>query len=141
MDQFTDTRQRPFRSLSLMFQAALGMETVSKWVKCGLVSRHHLPELLGKERSKIENHDFDSRMLELFDEAAPTLEKGQDKNWFKWNRKLTAILDEVRGLATGSRWRTPILIDKVDDDWDGADESVVRHRDGGVRTPSARMTG
>ena len=64
-------------------------------------------------------------MLELFEEGKPALEKGQDRNWFKWNRRMAGILTEVGDLATTDRWKIPILIDKVDDDWDGADESVI----------------
>jgi hypothetical protein len=124
-DRFEDTRQRPFHSLVLTFKMSLVLEAVGRWIKLGLVSKHNLPEALNRERTRIEQHDFDSRTIDILEEVLPTLEKGQDKNWFKWNRKLAAVLEEVGALCTGDRWKTPILIDKIDDDWDGADESVV----------------
>lgn len=123
--EYQDTRQRPFQSLVLTFKMALMYEAVSAWIRIGAASRHHLPETIGRERHLIEDHDFDSRVLEIHEAVLPALNKGNDKAWFKANRKLKEVLREVEELVTLDRWKVPILIDKVDDDWDGADESVV----------------
>jgi hypothetical protein len=124
-DQFIDTRQRPFHTLVMTFKLALALEAVSHWIKVGLISRHNLPENLSRERHWIEQHDFDSRVVSMFEDVEPTLGKGQDKAWFKANRRVFTTIGEIEALATGDKWRTLILIDKVDDDWDGADESVI----------------
>jgi hypothetical protein len=125
VEQFLDTRQRPFHALILTFKLALALEAVAHWIKVGLLSKHNLPDAVNRERSRVEHHDFDSRVIDIFDEVRPTLAKGQDKNWFKCNRKLSDVLGEINDLATGERWRISILIDRLDDDWDGADESVI----------------
>src|SRR5205807_3344426 len=50
---------------------------------------------------------------------------GQDKHYFKCVRRLKDIQGEIQNLPNTDRCRTTIVIDKVDDDWDGADESVI----------------
>jgi hypothetical protein len=122
---YMDTRQRPFYSLVHTFKIALMLEAVASWIKVGAVSKHHLPDAISREAYLIHDHDFDSRVLEIHEEVLPALKKGNDKAWFKANRKLKELLKEVTDLASGDRWKLPILIDKVDEDWDGTDESVV----------------
>src|SRR5262249_3930708 len=120
-----DTRQRPFHILVQVFKHALALEAVGRWVFVGAVSKHALPEALNREKNRIEQLDFDSRVLDIFEEIEPTLGFGQDKQLLKCTRKLYNILGEIEHLPNTGRWPVKIVIDKVDDDWDGADESVV----------------
>jgi hypothetical protein len=124
-EKYSDTRQRPFHLLVLTFKQALALEAVSRWIAVGAVSRHDLPDSLAREKNRIEQMDFDSRVLDIFEEAEPALGPGQDKQFFKITRRLNSIQGDIQGLPNTSRWRITIIIDKVDDDWDGADESVI----------------
>lgn len=125
IDRFADTRQRPFHLLVQVFKHALALEAVGRWFFVGAVSRHNLPDALNREKSRLEQLDFDSRVLDIFEEIEPTLGPGQDKQYLKCSRKLFDILGEIGQLPNTDRWAIRIVIDKVDDDWDGADESVV----------------
>ena len=125
VDKYEDTRQRPFHLLVQVFKHALALEAVGHWILVGAVSKHDLPDVLSREKNRIEQLDFDSRALEIFEEIEPTLRTGQDKQYLKCTRKLFSILGEIESLSNTERWAVRIVIDKVDDDWDGANESVV----------------
>ncbi len=125
IEQYADTRQRPFHLLVLAFKYALALEAAGCWIAKGVVSQHSLPDTLVREKSRMIDLDFDSRVLDVFEEVEPTLSPGQDKHFFKCFRKLDRLLGDFQLLPNADRSPMKIVIDKVDDDWDGSDESVV----------------
>jgi hypothetical protein len=125
VEKYADTRQRPFHVLVAVFKHALVLEAVNRWISLGALSRHGLTDTLTREKNRIDQFDFDTRVLDIFEELEPTLGPGQDKHYLKSNRKLFTLLGEVKDLPNVDRFPITIIIDKVDDDWDGADESVI----------------
>jgi hypothetical protein len=123
--KYADTRQRPFHLLVQLFKHALALEAVARWVFVGAVSKHSLPDGLNREKNRIDQLDFDSRVLDIFQEIELNIRPGQDKQYLKGARKLFNLLGEIEQLPNTDRWPIRIIIDKVDDDWDGADESVI----------------
>ncbi|MGE0469807.1 MAG: hypothetical protein AB7L09_11575 [Nitrospira sp.] len=81
--ELRDTRQRPFRSVMACIKRALIDEALSFLAKKGYLSFSNLPSTLTRERNLIEDHDFDQRLLKLFNDIFAFLKSGNEKDWLK----------------------------------------------------------
>jgi hypothetical protein len=66
--EFEDTRQRPFKSLKYAVERTLLGELIRQWVKDRKLDYDAASKVVDKERSLIENLDFEERFLNLSEE-------------------------------------------------------------------------
>lgn len=120
-----DTRQRPFRSLVSCFKRALYDQVLALWHRDGHLKFDNLPPSLTRERNVIEDLDFDIRTLTFIEEALATLSRENERDWLRFIRRQKDIGDEVEKLRRDSSWDYTILLDRVDESWDGSDQAVI----------------
>lgn len=125
ISEFRDTRQRPFKSLVTCFKRALLDEVLLLWLKNGLIKRERSIGSLSEDLSYAEDMEFDVRMLEL---TRDIFEAYRSKDQLRWlelvNRpkEMARLLDEFR---SGKNFDFYLLIDRIDESWDGSDQSVI----------------
>ncbi len=124
-DSFRDTRQRPFKSLLCACKRALALEVVRDWQASGQINDLSLDEVLLRQRTLISDFDFDQRLLELGRQYVAGL-AGTDEDWLSLVREATQTSDSVERLHEGRTSRDlTLVIDRVDESWDGSEEAVV----------------
>jgi hypothetical protein len=120
-----DVHQRPFKTLVTSFKRALLDEVVAFWVSRGLMSLDkRVTSPLTRERNAIEDFDFDTRLMHFVEEGTSALELGREKEWHRHinrTKELAEYIDE----AMDEGWETTILVDRIDEAWDGSDGSVI----------------
>jgi hypothetical protein len=125
LEQFKDTRQRPFKSLATAFKLAMVLEVVAAWIRKKLTSFNQLPESLSRFRNLVEQHSFDSRLMTLFEDVLTPLKRSQDKEWLKELKVYDDVRAAICGMDAGRALQTTLLIDRLDDAWAGDETSVV----------------
>jgi len=124
-ENLKDTRQKPFRSLVAAFKHTLLLEVLSEWNKKGYLRLSKLTPGLAKERNLIEDFDFDFRLLRLMEEVVGDLNTPQEKDWLRQmnrSKELGRLMDEI---SDGQSWDYTLLIDRIDEAWDGTDRAVI----------------
>ncbi len=120
-----DVHQRPFKTLVTSFKRALIDEVIASWVKRGLTSlERRISSPFTRERNFIEDLDFDLRLMHFADEGFTALNNGQDKEWHRHinrTKELSEFVDEMMEET----WETTVMLDRIDESWDGTDGSVV----------------
>ena len=122
---YRDTRQRPFRSLVEAFQRALLTEAVSNWLRLSLIGRESLPDEVNQYRSLIEQHAFDSRLLLYMEEILRPLAEKRDRPWLKQIGRSKDLAHCMDTEFSNPKFRTVLLIDRIDEAWDGSDRAVA----------------
>lgn len=123
--ELRDVRQKPFHSLVASFRRAIIDEVLGELVKRKVTSFEKFPEKLRPERNNIESFAFDTRALVLIEQIFDCLKKGDEKGWTRQmtrSKDLAHILDEMKD---GPAWELTVLIDRIDDTWNGSDMAVV----------------
>ncbi|RPJ59634.1 MAG: hypothetical protein EHM23_13420 [Acidobacteria bacterium] len=118
-----DTRQRPFHTLVHCFKRALLDEVLGEWLGRGRVAVRSLPPALTRERNWFEDRDFDFRLLGLIESTFELLKKSE-RDWLREvgrDKEIARAMEDLRG---GPKWDYLIIIDRIDESWDGA-RSVV----------------
>lgn len=124
-EDLKDTRQRPFHSLVAAFKRNMLNEVISEWDTKNYIKLNKLPAQLARERNLIEDFDFDVRLLQLMGEIVEDLNSPQERNWLRQiNRpkEMGKVMDE---LSEGRGWDYTLLIDRIDEAWDGSDRAVI----------------
>ena len=121
-----DAHHQPFKSLVSSFKRALLDEVVRYWIQRGRFSfRSNTASALSRERNYIEDYDFDISLLAFAEDTLEALSKNQDKEWLRsigrW-KEIGKEMDDSMGLPSN---KTLLLIDRVDESWDGSDKSVI----------------
>ncbi|THT95310.1 transposase [Lampropedia puyangensis] len=124
-DEFRDTRQRPFKSLTHTFERALLDECIRHLLATGRVKERALPPTITKERNLIEDCDFDQRILNLTQEIFDAYSKSQDKLWLRQINRSKEISAELNALGEKSGLRVTLLIDRLDESWDGSESAII----------------
>jgi len=125
LEQFHDTRQKPFKSLAAGFKLALTLEVVAHWIRSKLTTFNQLPDGFSRFRNLIEQHCFETRLLSLIDDLLLPLEKGTDRDWLRAIKQYDDLRTAMNSLDAGRTWNTTLLIDRLDDAWSGDDASVI----------------
>lgn len=123
-EDLADPRQKPFQSLVSCFDRALLDEAVAKWLKLGYISVNRFPDEFKQERSYITEMDFDVRLLEYVEKLLTAL-KRDDQQWLKLKKKSRSMNDAINKIGLSQKWDVLILIDRLDDSWDGSDRAVM----------------
>ncbi|MCJ7508439.1 MAG: transposase, partial [candidate division Zixibacteria bacterium] len=120
-----DPRQRPFRSLVEAFKRSLQDEVLSEWINRRLVKIDKLPTILQREMKYITDFDFDLRMLEFLDRACGYLKANNESDWLKEIGLSKKMGKAMMDTAENSPINFTLLIDRIDDCWDGSDTAVI----------------
>jgi len=125
LDELRDVKRQAFSALKFCFWRALQDEVVSEWLKRGLVGFQKLGPALTRERNLIEEEDFNLRLLRLFDETYSENTANRVKDWVKQKSRTLEMGREMDKIATNKNWNYILLIDKIDEAWEGDDKSVI----------------
>lgn len=120
-----DSRQKPFKTLMSCVRRALTDEALSFWVGKSLLGYSNFSPSLTRERNFVEDLDFDGRFLRFLEEAYTPLNSGNEKDWLKQMSKSKEILSEADALAGKHGLQAILMIDRIDEAWDGTDKSVL----------------
>ena len=77
-----------------------------------------------RERNAIEDYDFDLRLMQFASEGFAALDDRQDKDWQRYINRAKEITEWTDELME-SGWETIVMLDRIDESWDGTDSSVV----------------
>jgi hypothetical protein len=124
-EQMLDVHQRPFKTLVYSFKRALLHEVLISWKKRGLISFDRLPAAISRDRSFLEDSDFDLRILTFIEDGFEALNKEQDRDWLGSINRTKDLANEVNRIWQKENAETIILIDRIDESWDGSDKAVV----------------
>jgi len=124
-EELADPRQKPFQSLVSCFTRAILDEAIQKWIDLQYITQNRFPDELKYERSYICDHDFDMRMLDFVEQIFDALHKQNDREWLKLKKKTRQVNDAINMLGGPPQWNVLILIDRLDDSWDGSDRAVM----------------
>jgi len=125
IEDLRDTRQRPFKSLVSCFKRSLLDEILAKWLNEHRLKTNRLPPAISRERNYCENYDFDLRMLEFVDDIVAALKSGNEKEWLRLVRRPKDLAEEMEDEREGQLWDNRIVIDRIDESWDGSDRAVI----------------
>jgi hypothetical protein len=98
---------------------------MSQWISKGQASLASIPADLTRERNFIEDHDFDQRFIKFLEESLGALNSGNEKDWLRQINRTKDVCKAVEGFAELHKLQAQILIDRIDDVWDGSDNAVV----------------
>ena len=124
-DWSEDVHQQPFKTLVCSFKRAILDEVLAEWLRQGLYRFRSSDTGISRERNIVEQHEFDIRLLDFVTDGFTFLERGQQKEWLKFVNRSKAIAEEMDAEATTPRHRFTVLIDRLDDSWNGSDKAVV----------------
>lgn len=120
-----DTRQRPFRSLVAAFKRNLLDEVLSEWNAKNYLQLSNLPGVLARERNLIADFAFDFRLLKLMEEVIADLNSPQEKDWLRQIGRPKEMAKAMDHASEGRGWDYTLLIDRIDEAWDGSDRAVL----------------
>ncbi|MFJ6464716.1 P-loop ATPase, Sll1717 family [Streptomyces sp. NPDC091387] len=124
IDLLANTKQRPFRSLVSAFRRALQIEILSMW-KDGHPGFHEVPKVIAEEIESYAEMDFDLRCLHFISRISGALAEGNDEQWLRENKAAKSVADGMKLLASGGLPTHTLLIDSIDDYWEGSDEGLI----------------
>ncbi len=126
VEEMLDVHQRPFKSLVCSFKRAILDEVMLGWIRNGLFSfRTNSLHCFTRERNFIEDFDFDTRLLRLAGETLDALINNLDKDWLRAINRAKELGNAMDGMREKSRWDFVVLIDRIDESWDGSDKAVA----------------
>ncbi|VVQ36731.1 P-loop ATPase, Sll1717 family [Pseudomonas fluorescens] len=124
-EQFLDTRQRPFKSLMHSMERALIDEVIKTWVAEGSMNFEKTSDTIRRERSLIEDCDFDQRVLNLTEEIFDAYTKDNDKLWLRQISRSKNLISEINQISTTTPLNYVLLIDRLDESWDGSNSAII----------------
>lgn len=125
LKEFMDTRQRPFKSLVCAFERALLHELVRLWIKNKQITYDQFDDTLRKDRSIIDGCDFDAGVISLVREIFEAFENKNEKLWLRQIKRSAELTESINNLRTDSACDFTILIDKIDESWDGSEGAII----------------
>jgi hypothetical protein len=124
-DEFVDTRQRPFKSLMHSMERALIDEVIKSWVDANSFKFDKEYDSIKRERGLIEDCDFDLRVLNLTQEIFEAYTTNNEKLWLRQIKRSKQIMEEANSIASGGGFDYIILIDRLDESWDGSNSAII----------------
>lgn len=124
-EQFVDTRQRPFKSLMHSMERALVDEVIKAWSDKGIFRFEKGFSAIRRERGLIEDCDFDLRVLNLTEEIFEAFSNENEKLWLRQIKRSKEIIQEANSVAVDGNYDFVLLIDRLDESWDGSDSAII----------------
>ena len=100
-------------------------EVLAEWVRTNLLPYQRFTPVLSKERNFVEEDDFNLRLMRMFEETYPANSRNRAKDWVKQKNRTLEISREMDKIAEAKDWSYILLIDKIDEAWDGDDKAVI----------------
>jgi len=120
-----DPRQRPFRSLVEVFKHTLQDEVLLEWVERKLIDIDELPTILAREVKRVRELNFDLRILEFLENICQPLTSKNESEWLRQIGRSKQLGKAMLEVATNSSFDFTLLVDRIDDSWDGSDRAVI----------------
>ena len=124
-EEMLDVHQRPFKTLVTSFKRAMLNEVLISWKKRGLIALDRTSTIISKERNFIDDYDWDLRVLAFIEDGFEALNSEQDRDWLRGINRTKELANEIARLWATEQGETVILIDRIDESWDGSDKAVV----------------
>lgn len=122
LDAFKDANQRPFRSLTSAFRRSLQDEVFL--AESASVLRFSGLDELAEEFSLCRDLDFDLRSLSFIEELIGYLDSKDDPSWVRTIKRPKVLASQISEALEGHSAYS-ILIDAIDESWDGSELAVV----------------
>jgi cell division protein FtsL len=122
---FTNTHQQPFRSLIAAFRRALQSELLKLWLDGRSSAEYELSSSLQSELRTTRELDFDLSVLEFIDPLLTALREKSDRKWLREAGRPKALAHDLSSLSQPTHGISTIVIDRVDESWDGSHNAVV----------------
>jgi hypothetical protein len=123
-EKLKDVHQRDFKTLVSSFKRAIVLEVLANWIDKHDTDFDKLPQSVRKVRNEVEQLDFDLRLLEEMEGAFEALATKNEREWLRHINGTKELITKLSDYADDSLHRI-LLIDKIDDTWDGSDKSVA----------------
>lgn len=124
-EKFSDTKQRPFKSLMHTMERALVDEVWRMIIEQRGLDFKNAPPTVTRERNLIEGCDFDQRIINLSEEIFDAYSKNQDRLWLRQISRSKELIEELNNFVGNSNVKYIILIDRLDESWDGSDSAII----------------
>ncbi|NTW40418.1 MAG: transposase [Cellulomonadaceae bacterium] len=118
------SRRRPFQSLVSAFRRCLQVELLQLYLAAH-PARSEVSRVLLDEFDDLGSLDFDTRALAAIRRVIQPLENGDDEAWIRENKAARTIGDEMKSLGSSGQPTCTVLIDSIDDYWEGTEEGLV----------------
>jgi len=122
LELLASRKRAPFQSLVSAMKRTLIDELLILWAEGN--SRADLPEDLAAEMADQCEEQFDERTLKYIADVARTVRYGDDVAIAKLNRPTKTLTDQCKLLA-GRNGEYLLLLDSIDDFWDGSDLALI----------------
>jgi hypothetical protein len=122
LELLASTRRGPFQSLVSAMKRTLIDELLILWAEAN--SRADLPDGLKIEMDEQCHEYFDERTLRYIADVARTVRYGDDVAIAALNRPTKTLMDLCK-LVGGRNAEYLLLIDSIDDFWDGSDLALI----------------
>lgn len=122
MEVFENSRKGPFRSLVSVFKRSMLDEVLLLWHQAHSTYAD-LPPIISSELNTFCRQDFDTRTLQLIANVSRGVAFADDQVFIAENKATKALLEEMKHLQSGGSYA--LLIDSIDDFWDGSDQALV----------------
>ena len=123
LEAFRVANQRPFRSLTSAFRRSLQDEVLLAAHESGLPLSGFAS--LAEEVDLYEDLDFDLRSITFIDELTGFLASNDDKAWVQTIKQPKLLSAEVFEYLEDVREPYTVLIDAIDESWDGGELAVI----------------
>jgi hypothetical protein len=125
VSSFSDLKQRHFKTLVVSFKRALQAEVIRDWLARGIFSFNNAPPEILRERTLIEDVDFDASLVQLVAKLFDLIKTKDERQWLREVNRTKEISAAMDALRESAKWDRTIVIDRIDEAWDGSDGSVV----------------
>lgn len=125
VDAFADAKQKPFRSLAAAFRRSLQVEILTEWLQREHLYERQLSRDLQRELAEFGDLDFDLRAVSYIEAITGPLAANDDAEWLRQVKIAKAHSKELRDLPPANNARFTLLLDAIDDSWDGSQLAVV----------------
>lgn len=115
--------KRVFSSFVEAFEFSLYATVLSHWLDQGLIDSYEIPKSIAKLLPG-ERFDFDDGLLTYFEHVNNAIENKDERQWRKIRKQKKDIHTFIESKCETKRQEFSILIDSIDDSWDGTDAAV-----------------
>jgi hypothetical protein len=124
VDFFANSSKKPFRSLVSAFRRTLASQVLFAW-HAAHVNHVGLTPALESEIAEFSGYDFDSRALRYVANFSRPLARGDEQALIAESKKVKTLVNDMKPLHQEGQAAYTILVDSIDDFWEGTDESLV----------------
>lgn len=125
VEAFLDAKKKPFRSLTAAFRRSLQTEVLLARIANDTPYHRKLSDLLTDEVTCFSDLDFDLRAVSYIDELTSPLVAGDDQAWLQSVKIPKLQARDMETMPEAKHARHILLIDAIDDSWDGSELAVV----------------